>query len=184
LRDVPVFAIVDDDESFRQALERFLGTFGFRLRTFASGEDFLQSGELGCVACLLLDLVMPGMSGLEVTQQLATRGLRIPTVFATAHADDEVKQHLVAAGAIAILPRPVDSECYFASCEEWWAGDEHALGPTREFDRAVALPMVAHGNRQGGSEVDLGKSDEGRQLPEAPTYSCLNPPSRTPSPHG
>lgn len=108
--DVPVIAIVDDDESFRRALARFLGTFAFCVRTFASGDEFLQSGELGVIECLLLDLVMPGMSGLEVKQQLGVRGLQIPTVFVTAHADDEVQQHFVAAGAIAMLPKPVDQE--------------------------------------------------------------------------
>ena len=107
---MPVIAIVDDDEFFRQALERFLGTFAFGVRTFASGEEFLQSSELRLVVCLLLDVAMPGMSGLEVQQQLLARGLRIPTVFVTAHADDEVTQHLVSAGAIAILPKPVDQQ--------------------------------------------------------------------------
>jgi len=109
-RDAPVIAVVDDDESFRQALERFLKTFTFRVRAFASGEEFLQSSELGFVACLLLDLAMPGMSGLEVTQQLRARGLRIPTVFVTAHADEEVERHVLAAGAIAMLPKPVDQQ--------------------------------------------------------------------------
>jgi len=109
-REVPVIAIVDDDQSFREALERFLGTFAFRVRSFASGGELLQSSELRVVSCLLLDLVMPGMNGLEVTQELGARGLRIPTVFVTAHADDEVKQHLVAAGAIAILAKPVDHQ--------------------------------------------------------------------------
>src|SRR5262245_14073120 len=90
VRDAPVIAIVDDDESFREALERFLGTFAFRVRTFASGEEFLESSEPGVVSCLLLDLVMPGMGGLELQRQLAARGLRIPTVFITAHADDEM----------------------------------------------------------------------------------------------
>ena len=100
MRDAPVIAIVDDDESFRQALERFLGTFALRVRTFASGEEFLQSSELTFVACLILDVAMPGMSGLEVQQELRARGLRIRTVVVTAHADDEVAQHLVAAGEI------------------------------------------------------------------------------------
>jgi len=107
---VPVIAIVDDDESFRRALARFLGTFAFCVRTFASGDAFLQSAELAVVECLLLDLVMPGMSGLEVKQQLGVRGLRTPTVFVTARADHEVEQHLLAAGAIAVLPKPVDQE--------------------------------------------------------------------------
>lgn len=109
VRDVPLIAIVDDDDSFREALERFLRTCAFRVRSFASGEAFLQSSELRFVSCLLLDLAMPGMSGLEVKHQLEARGLGIPTVFVTAHAD-EVEQHLMAAGAIAILPKPVDQQ--------------------------------------------------------------------------
>ena len=110
VRDAPLIAIVDDDESFREAIERFLGTFAFRVRSFASGEEFLQSSELRFVAWLLLDVAMPGMSGLELKQQLRARGLRIPTVFVTAHAGAEVRQHLEAAGAIAILPKPVDQQ--------------------------------------------------------------------------
>ena len=105
-----VIAIVDDDEFFRQALERFLGTFAFCVRAFASGEEFLQFSELRFVACLLLDVAMPGKSGLEVQQQLRARGLQIPTVFVTAHADDEMSRHLVASGAIAILSKPVDQQ--------------------------------------------------------------------------
>ena len=101
--DPPVIAIVDDDE-------RFLGTFAFRVRSFASGEEFLQSSELRLVARLLLDVAMLGMSGLELNQRLRTRGLRIPTVFVTAHADAERTRHLAAAGAIAILPKPVDQQ--------------------------------------------------------------------------
>lgn len=110
MRDVPVIAIVDDDASFREALERFLGTFALRVRSFPSGEEFLQSTELPFVSCLLLDLAMPGMNGLEVNQQLAARGLRIPTVFVTAHAGDDVEQSLATADAIAILPKPVDQQ--------------------------------------------------------------------------
>jgi FixJ family two-component response regulator len=110
MTEVPVIAIVDDDESFRRGLGSFLRTFAFRVRTFASGEEFLQSRELGVVRCLVLDLAMPGITGLEVRHQLGARGLRIPTVFVTANADDEVERHLLAAGAIAIFPKPVDHQ--------------------------------------------------------------------------
>ena len=110
MTEVQVIAVVDDDEGFRRALGSFLEAFAFRVRTFASGEEFLQSGELRVVACLVLDLAMPGISGLEVTQQLGARGLRIPTVFVTANADDEMEKQLLAAGAIAILPKPVDHQ--------------------------------------------------------------------------
>ena len=124
MRDAPVIAIVDDDESFRQALERFLGTFAFSVRTFASGEEFLQSSEESFVACLLLDLAMPGMSGLDVQQKLGARGLRIPTVCVTAHADDDVERHVFAAGAIVMLRT---NRCYFAYCEEWSAIGDFSL---------------------------------------------------------
>jgi len=110
VRDAPVIAIVDDDESFRQALERFLRAFAFHVCTFASGGEFLQSSELGFVGCLLLDVAMPGMSGLEVKQELRARGLRIPTVFVTAHADDGLTEQLLAGGAIWVLPKPVDQQ--------------------------------------------------------------------------
>jgi CheY-like chemotaxis protein len=120
VRDAPVIAIVDDDESFREALERFLGTFAFRVRTFASGEEFLQSRELGFVTCLLLDLVMPGMRGLEVKQQLGARGLRFPTVSL---------QPTPMTWSSNASSRPArsrcsqnlwTSRCYFAWCKEWW----------------------------------------------------------------
>ena len=110
MRDAPVIAIVDDDGSFREALERLLGTFAFQVRTFASGEEFLHSRELSSVACLVLDVAMPGMSGFEVQRRLRGRGLRIPTVVVTAHADDDVAQRVAAAGAIAILSKPVDQQ--------------------------------------------------------------------------
>jgi two-component system, LuxR family, response regulator FixJ len=110
LTELPLIAVVEDDEPFRRALESFLGAFAFRVRTFASGEEFLQSRELTIVACVLLDLSMAGISGLEVKQQLEARGFRIPTVFVTANIDDEVYLDMLAVGAIAILPKPVDHQ--------------------------------------------------------------------------
>jgi FixJ family two-component response regulator len=82
----------------------------FAFAPLPRGRNFLQSNELRSVACLLLDVAMPGMSGLEVQQQLQARGLRIPTVFVTAQAVDDVAQHLMAAGSIEILPKPVDQQ--------------------------------------------------------------------------
>jgi len=85
--------------------------FHFGFAALHPGRSF--SGLVNYVSCLLLDLVMPGTNGLEVTQELGARGLRIPTVFVPAHGDDEVEQHLVAAGAIAILAKPVDHQMLF-----------------------------------------------------------------------
>ncbi len=110
MREARVITVVDDDESFRDALQRFLRTFGFHVEAFASGEEFLRSSQLGLVACVILDLAMPEMSGLEVQQQLAARGLQIPIVFVTARRDDQIGQRAAAAGALAVLRKPIDHE--------------------------------------------------------------------------
>jgi two-component system, LuxR family, response regulator FixJ len=109
-RDARVIAIVDDDQGFREALQLFLRTFAFQVEAFASGEEFLRSSRPDAVGCVILDLAMPEMSGLEVQQQLAARSLQIPIVFVTAHRDDYLGQRATAAGALAVLRKPVDHE--------------------------------------------------------------------------
>jgi FixJ family two-component response regulator len=109
-REGRVIAVVDDDEGFRSALQRFLRLCAFQVEAFASGEEFLRLSRLDAVGCVILDLAMPEMTGLEVQQQLAMRGLQIPIVFVTAHRDDELGQRAAAAGVLAILRKPVDHE--------------------------------------------------------------------------
>ena len=109
-RDARVIAVVDDDEGFRDALQRFLRMFAFQVEAFASGEDFLRSSRLDAVGCVILDLAMPEMSGLEVQQQLAARSLQIPIVFVTAHRDEDLGRRASEAGALAVLRKPVDHE--------------------------------------------------------------------------
>jgi len=109
-RDARIIAVVDDDKGFRDALQLFLRTFAFHVEAFASGDDFLRSSRLDAVGCVVLDLAMPEMSGLEVQQQLAARGLQIPIVFVTAHRDEHLGQRASAAGALAVLRKPVDDE--------------------------------------------------------------------------
>jgi len=84
MREARVIAVVDDDESFRDALQRLLRTLGYQVQAFASGEEFVRSSHLGLVACVILDLALPGMSGLEVQHQLAARGLQIAIAVVTA----------------------------------------------------------------------------------------------------
>jgi two-component system, LuxR family, response regulator FixJ len=109
-REARVVAVVDDDEGFRSALQWFLRMCAFQVEAFASGEEFLRLSRLDAVGCVILDLAMPEMTGLEVQQQLAMRGLQIPIVFVTAHRDDELGQRAAAAGALAVLRKPVDHE--------------------------------------------------------------------------
>jgi len=103
-------AIVDDDASIRRSTLRFLSSSGLRVEAFGSAEDFLQSGYLGGTCCLLLDLDMPGMGGLELQLRLAEIGSRIPIVFLTARASEEEEHRALRAGAVGFLRKPVDKE--------------------------------------------------------------------------
>jgi FixJ family two-component response regulator len=108
--DSRVVAIVEDDQGFREALQLFLRTSEFQVEAFAAGEEFLRSSRLDAVGCVILDLTMPEMSGLEVQKQLAVSGRQIPIVFVTAHRDEYLGQRASAAGALCILRKPVDHE--------------------------------------------------------------------------
>jgi FixJ family two-component response regulator len=110
MREPRVVAVVDDDESLRDALQRFLRMLGLQVETFASGSEFLRSSQLDFVECVILDLAMPGISGLEVQQQLAAWHREIPIVFITAHRDDHLGQRAAAVGPLAVLRKPLDQD--------------------------------------------------------------------------
>lgn len=99
-------AVVDDDESVRESLPDLLGEFGFSVQAFSSAEEFLSSEFLDDTACLILDVAMPGMSGPALQQELPRRGRRIPIVFITGHADENVRAQVLEAGAVAYLLKP------------------------------------------------------------------------------
>src|SRR5262245_66658490 len=101
-----MISIVDDDESIRLALESLLKSVGYRTEVFASADDFLRSADHEHTKCLILDIRMPGMSGLELQRQLVASGSQIPIIFITAHADEEARARAVSAGAVACLRKP------------------------------------------------------------------------------
>jgi FixJ family two-component response regulator len=103
---VPLLAIVDDNDALRNSLDDLLQSVGFRVQGFASAEAFLQAQPAPETACLLLDVRLPGMNGLELQRQLGGMHWRIPIIFVTAYADDDVRAHALAAGAIAVLSKP------------------------------------------------------------------------------
>jgi FixJ family two-component response regulator len=104
--DTRVVSIVDDDASLRRSLGNLLRSVGFSVETFASAEDFLRSLQRDTTACLVLDLRMAGMSGLDLLRHLAVTGARIPVVILTAHSDDEARQRSLEAGAVAFVGKP------------------------------------------------------------------------------
>jgi FixJ family two-component response regulator len=101
-------AVVDDDESFRSALQRLLKSAGFPVQSFASAEDFLISGRQHETGCLITDIRMPGMSGLELQFKLNSDHCSIPTIFITAHGDEKMRLQAMRGGAVKFLAKPFD----------------------------------------------------------------------------
>jgi two-component system response regulator FixJ len=108
--DTAVVAIVDDDESLRRSLRNLLGSVGFRVATFASAEEFLTAGSREAIGCVVLDLRLGGMNGLDLLGHLAATSARVPVVILTAHGDDRARQRALDAGALAFLSKPVQGD--------------------------------------------------------------------------
>jgi FixJ family two-component response regulator len=108
-------AIVDDDDSMRAALQGVLQSADLSAQAFASAEEFLQSGRQHDTACLITDIRMPGMSGLELQAQLNATNCRIPTIFITAHGDAKMRMEAMRAGAAEFLAKPFDDEALLES---------------------------------------------------------------------
>src|ERR1700720_2823474 len=108
-------AIVDDDDLVRGALQGLLKAVGLPARAFASAEEFLESGEQNQTACLIADISMPGMSGLELQTKLNAERCRIPTIFITAHGDAKMRMQALRAGAVEFLAKPFDDEVLLES---------------------------------------------------------------------
>ena len=107
---VPLMAIVDDDDALRNSLDNLLRAVGFRVQGFASAEAFLQAQHAPETACLILDVRLPGMNGLELQRQLVAAHWGIPIIFVTAYADDDAHERALAAGAVAFLYKPCREE--------------------------------------------------------------------------
>jgi len=107
---VPLMAIVDDDDALRNSLDNLLRAVGFRVQGFASAEAFLQAQHAPETACLILDVRLPGMHGLELQRQLVAAHWGIPIIFVTAYADDDAHERALAAGAVAFLYKPCREE--------------------------------------------------------------------------
>src|SRR6202007_3166443 len=106
--NMKLVAIVDDDESVRNALQGLMRAVSLSAKAFASAEEFLDSGQQRRTACLIADIRMPGMSGLELQARLNAEKCRIPTIFITAHGDEEMRLQALRAGAVEFLPKPFD----------------------------------------------------------------------------
>jgi FixJ family two-component response regulator len=103
-------AVIEDDESYRLALRRLLKSAGFSAQSFASAEDFLNSGQQHETGCLIADIRMPGMSGLDLQSKLNSDHCPIPTIFITAHGDEKMRLQAMRGGAVKFLAKPFDGD--------------------------------------------------------------------------
>lgn len=108
LAKTKLVAAVDDDELVRMGLQKLLKAAGFKVATFDSAEDFLASSQLPDVACLIADIRMPGMSGLELQAKLKAERYAIPIIFITAHGDSKLRMQTMLEGAVEFLTKPFD----------------------------------------------------------------------------
>jgi len=109
-RVIGIVGIVDDDESIRMAIRSLLRSLGFKVETFGSAEDLLGSARLDDVACLIVDLRLPGMSGVDLQRQLLAAKRELPMIFISAHDDPVAQQQALTAGALAFLRKPFSEE--------------------------------------------------------------------------
>ena len=104
----PVISIIDDDASVRTAADNLLRSLGYTVHTFVSAEEFVRSAHLDDTSCVIADVQMPGMSGVDLQARLLTQGYRVPFIFITAFPEDTVRARALKAGAICFLTKPFD----------------------------------------------------------------------------
>jgi FixJ family two-component response regulator len=117
----PLIAIVDDDESVCRAMSRLVRSLGMETNEFASGREFVDRIETTPSFqpdCVVLDVQMPGMNGLEVQERLASRGSRLPVIFITAYDEPGVRDRALAAGAVAFLHKPFNDELFITTLRQ------------------------------------------------------------------
>src|ERR1700690_1492442 len=110
MRSTPLISIVDDDESQRESTEGLVRSLGYKAATFASAEEFLQSDSVDNTSCLITDVQMPGLSGIELQRGLIARGVEMPTIFITAFPEEGTRLRALTAGAFGYLGKPFSEE--------------------------------------------------------------------------
>jgi FixJ family two-component response regulator len=110
MRSTPLISIVDDDESMRESTKGLVRSLGYKAAAFASAEEFLQSDSVDSTSCLIADVQMPGLSGIDLQRWLIDRGIQMPTIFITAFPEEGTQLRAATAGAVGYLGKPFSEE--------------------------------------------------------------------------
>ncbi len=169
-RDAIVF-VVDDDPSIRDALQDLIGLVGVRFQTFGSAKEFLESQRPDAPACLVLDIQMPGLSGLDLQRELAQAGVQLPIIFITGHGDIPMSVQAMKAGAVEFLTKPFHHQALLAAVRQAIERDRRARQERsemadlrRRFDRLTprereVLGLVVAGLLNKQIAAQLGTSE-------------------------
>ena len=121
---VPVISIVDDDESVREATKGLVRSLGYVAATFASGEEFLNSDRVNDTSCLITDVQMPGLDGLELQSRLTAMGRHVPIIFVTAFPQERIRARALKAGSFGFLSKPFSDASLIACLDRALAEDD------------------------------------------------------------
>ena len=166
---VPTIFVIDDDPSVRKSTERLVKSAGLRVTTFASAFDFLNSARPDCPACLVLDVRLPGLSGLDLQRELADRGVRIPIIFITGHGDIPTSVQAMKSGAVEFLTKPFHHQVLLGAIAQAVERDRVARRQQIEIDQLrqrferltprerEVMALVARGllNKQVAAELGI-----------------------------
>ena len=114
----PVISIIDDDASVREAVQRFLRALGYVAHAFASADEFLRWSQVTDNSCLIMDVKMPGMSGIELQRQLQIQGCQVPIIFITSVEDESIRTQALNSGAVSFLTKPFEIRTLIKHLEE------------------------------------------------------------------
>jgi FixJ family two-component response regulator len=204
-RAVPAVFVVDDDVSVRESLELLIISAGWHVETFASAQEFLLRDRPATPSCLVLDVNLPDVNGLELQKRVAAGGAGIPIIFITGHGDVRMSVRAMKAGAIEFLVKPLGHELLLRAIEEALGRSRHALAEEAEMrtlreryatlsgrEREV-MDLVARGllNKQVGGELGISeitvKAHRGKMMRKMQAESLadlVNMAARLRSPHG
>lgn len=184
--EAPVVFVVDDEESVRKALARLLRSAGFNVAVFGSPQEFLHTQNPDTPGCLVLDIAMPGLDGLELQQALAARGAGWPVIFLTGRADIPMSVQAMKSGAVDFLTKPVNDESLLAAVQsaiEKDRTDRRARAELAEVQRRLAtltprerevLAQVVSGKLNKQIAADLGTVEKTIKVHRARVMAKMN----------
>ena len=182
----PTVFIVDDDDAVRRFLRGLIESIDLRVETFISAPEFLDAYEPGRPGCLLLDVRMPGMSGLELQRELANRAVDLPVIILTGHGNVEVAVHAMKAGAVDFIEKPFNNEILLDRIQKAVAESVDAGGTRVEHDKIVGrmrqltrrerqvLDLVVAGDTNKGIARHLGISEKTVEIHRARMMSKMH----------